>query len=89
MTALTMVDSLKSTAATINMLTRETALEFGDSTYRPAHRTHVPGVANKVADTLSRRFQYKDKPFVIPQVLTNVPELTLPARDISYYKSRC
>ena len=74
------------------MLTRETALEFGDSTYRPAHRTHVPGVANKVADTLSRRFQYEDtgwQPFVIPQVLTNVPELTLPARSISYYKSRC
>ena len=52
-----MVDKFKSSTPDINLIAREIALEFGDSTHRPMRRLHISGIANKAADALSRQHQ--------------------------------
>ena len=83
-TALHMVDRLKGTTTVINKISREIALEYGDSTHRPSKRAHIPGIANNVADSLSRRTQ-PNKAFVLPNVLRHIIETETPVRDSRYY----
>ena len=54
---LNMVDKFKSSTPDINLIAREIALEFGDSTHRPMRRLHISGIAIKAADVLSRQHQ--------------------------------
>ena len=86
-TALTMADSFKGSSPAVNTLARELALEFGDSTHRPAHRKHLPGVCNKVADELSRRLQPGVR-FRVPDLLKNIKKTELPIRQVSYYLAK-
>ena len=83
-TALTMIDSFKGGSSAVNTLAREAALEFGDSTHRPAHRKHLPGICNKVADELSRSLQ-PGVTFRVPELLKNITKTELPTRELSYY----
>ena len=87
MTSLHVADSFKASSTAVNLLAREIALEIGDSKHRPAIRDHLPGVANKVADVLSRKF-CPAVTFTLPTCLKNIPETTVPQRDNSYYESR-
>ena len=48
--------------------------------------SHISGMSNIVADTLSRQFQ-PDKKFVLPAVLQNVLEFRSPPRDESYFRA--
>eukprot|EP00959_Pyramimonas_sp_CCMP1952_P253534 5297220-Pyramimonas_sp.AAC.1 len=41
----------------LGVICREMALEFGDCAYKPKAYVHLPGIANDVADELSRRAQ--------------------------------
>ena len=66
------------------LVAREIALELGDSSFSPQILDHVPGVANKLADTLSRKYQPGVK-YKTPQVLQGVEEVTPPVRDKAYY----
>ena len=43
-------------------------------------------LANVIADSLSHRYQ-PGKAFTVPLALVNVPEVTLPPRDESYYRT--
>ena len=87
MTSLHLVDNFKASGPSINLIAREVALEYGDSTHRPSRRSHCPGVANKLADTLSRRYQ-PQKTFALPQELSKLTETQVQTRDESYYLTR-
>ena len=84
MTALNMIDKFKTSTPDINLIAREIALEFGDSTHRPSRRLHVPGIENKTADALSRRHQ-PGKKFVLPNILREIKETIAPPRSSIYY----
>ena len=45
---------LKTSGAGPGIIAREVALDISDALYRPDIVQHVPGVANKVCDILSR-----------------------------------
>ena len=48
-------------------------MTLASSCARPSLVEHTPGVANKLADTLSRRFQPGTE-FLVPEALVDVPE---------------
>ena len=52
-----MVDQFKSSTPDINLIARDIALEFGESTHRPMRRLYISGIATKAADVLSRQHQ--------------------------------
>jgi hypothetical protein len=64
---------------------RELALDLGDGAYRPHLVAHVPGVANVVADELSRRYDPSHAPWALPAYLQGVPERFLKPRTREYY----
>ena len=87
MTSLHLADSMRSSSPSVNLIAREMALTMGDSKYRPSIRDHLPGVANKVADALSRKVAPRSQ-FQLPRSLLNIPETKAPVRDASYYLCR-
>ena len=87
MTALHATDRFKNSTAKNNLIARESTLKYGDDTHRPAHRVHVPGIANKAADALSRRDQ-PGKVFVLPYILREIKETVAPPRDKTYYLTK-
>ena len=68
------------------IIAREIALDVAEALYRPDVVEHVPGIANKVCDMLSRKFQPKAQYF-LPTPLAQVLETIVPLRDKSYYRS--
>ena len=74
-TALTLLCKLKGSSASLNIIARELALDFGDCSYRPTVVTHAPGISLVTADTLSRRFQ-PSKEFKLPIILKMYQKLT-------------
>ena len=64
----------------------ELALTLSESCVRPQVVKHTPGVANKFADILSRRFQLGVH-FVVPQAFVRVPEVPIRPRTMDFYRS--
>ena len=83
-TMLSMITDFGGLSPAVNLLTCETAILIALACYRPVGAEHAPGVANAVADALSRRFQ-PGKPWALPSFLVGTPETTLPLRDESWY----
>ena len=83
---LAMVATMRARTPGLNLIARELALELAEGCFRPQVVEHIPGVANCIADGLSRKFQ-PGAPFILPYALVGVPELDCPQRDRSYYKS--
>ena len=54
---LNLVAECKGRGAGLNLLARECALLLAASAYHPVDAEHIPGVANVVADWLSRKWQ--------------------------------
>ena len=65
---------------------RELALTLAASVVRPRVIEHTPGVANKLADILSRRYQ-PGVPWRLPAVIAHIPECMLTPRGADYYRS--
>ena len=65
-----MVIRMQAKGAGTSVVARELALDVADCLYTPAIGEHVPGVANKLADYLSRLDDHVDEP--IPGPLRNV-----------------
>ena len=84
--ALTLLCRLKASGRGPSIIAREIALEFCDSPYAPYVVTHTPGVANVIADTLSRRYD-PSKAFSLLLFLDTVGECFPPPRDPSYYEA--
>ena len=65
-TALVMVIKLKATGVGTGIISREVALDVADALYEPAIASHVPGVANVIADHLSRMAERSSSPLPAP-----------------------
>ena len=83
--ALTILVNFKAGGEHPGLIAREVALDVADGAYTPQVVEHVPGDANKIADILSRWISTTTPS--LPQVLHGVPEVTLPLRDDSYYRT--
>ena len=61
-TALTMALQLRAPPGPVKGIARELALDYAEASFEPSAATHVPGVANSIADVLSRRFDPDSAP---------------------------
>ena len=84
--AMTMVASMHTRSPQVAVVARGLALTLSESCVRPQVVKHTPGVANKLADILSRRFQ-PGVHFVVPQALVRVPEVPIRPRTMDFYRS--
>ena len=66
------------------IIAREIALLLAGANFYPAVAEHIPGLANQVADSLSRKHQ-PGKKFLLPAVLNGVSETKLPPRGADFY----
>ena len=81
-----MVASVQTRSPQVAVVARELALTFSESCARPQVVKHTPGVANTLADILSRRFQ-PGVHVVVPQALVRVPEVPIRLRTMDFYRS--
>ena len=81
--ALSMVARMQSASPELGFVARELALTLSQGCVRPAVVEHTPGIANRLADSLSRRFQ-PGATWRLPPALRDVAERTIP-RQGGYY----
>ena len=65
--ALTLVTKMQPHSPRLGLIAREMALDIAASAYTPDSASHIPGIANKAADALSR--QSAPSPPAIPSYL--------------------
>ena len=54
--ALSMICKMQPHSPTVGVIAREISLDVADAIYEPQVASHVPGISNIIADTLSRRY---------------------------------
>ena len=87
MTALECIATLKlKVGSPYALIARELALTFADGEYAPDICAHIPGVANEIADKLSR-FVQPGKTFVLPHELKNAKRVPHPSRTQMWYRA--
>jgi len=84
MTMLSLVVNLRPSTPQLAIIGQEMALAFASAAIPPVIAQHIPGVANVMADTLSRQHQ-PGKAGPLPQLLRQARAREVPARDDSYY----
>ena len=67
--ALTMLCKLQPRSQNLGLIAREIALDVAASSYSPDDIKHIPGVANKAADYLSRIYEPNSAPNSCPPYL--------------------
>eukprot|EP00435_Cladocopium_sp_Y103_P047858 s2395_g14.t1 len=72
--ALTMLSKLKCGSKALTLIAREYALDLGQAQWKPDVISHVPGLANKNCDVLSRRWD-PSKTYVLPEALRKAREV--------------
>ena len=85
-TALSMLALMKAGSPHSAVVTRELALTLSDACIRPQVIAHIPGAANRLADSLSRR-PAPGVALEIPAALRSVQETLIPPRAPEYYRS--
>ena len=80
--ALFMGAQMRSTASAV--ISREVALLYGEGSFEPRVFQHLPGVANVLADTLSRMNE-PGFSAELPDELVGVSPVIVPVRTKSYY----
>ena len=70
----------------IGIIAREIALDISDSAYSPDTAEHIPGIANKAADALSRLHQPGGKA-EIPSYLSGIPRAEFQARNRAWWRA--
>ena len=75
--ALSLLAALKGRSKEMSLIGRELALDLGDGAYFPEIIEHVPGIANGLADALSRATQPADKPWRLLTVRDSPVEPTV------------
>ncbi len=70
-----------------SLIAREVAMELGDGSFSPLDATHLPGVADTVADALSRRFSPRmaSSSWQLPAYSDYASETVAPIRARDYY----
>ena len=85
-TALSMMARMQTSSPSVGVVAREVALTLSRACLRPCVIAHTPGVANKLADALSRRFQ-PGVAWQRPAALAQVLECFLAPRCAAYYRT--
>ena len=85
-TMLSMLAHFKGSTPSLNLLAREVALDVANAAYRPVRAEHIPGVANTVADVLSR-WHMPGSARALPECLAGCTRVEVPARARSWYRS--
>ncbi len=86
-TALSMVARMQTSSPHVRVVAREVALTLSCACVRPCVIAHTPGVASKLADTLSRRYQ-PGVAWQRPAAVALIAECILPPRSAAYYRCR-
>ena len=83
-TMLTLVVNMRPSSTQLAFIGQELALDFASAAFAPFISEHIPGVANVLADKLSRRLQpgYTQE---VPGVLQSAKQVRVPARDKHFY----
>ena len=84
---LTLIVNLRPKSAQLQLIGQELALEFCHFSFVPIVAKHLPGVANTVADALSRLHQPGSTKDPNLEYLKQARSIQVPAREISYYQS--
>ena len=84
LSALYMAARMKSKASPL--INRNIALVYSRASFEPRFVEHIPGVANSLADGLSRLYE-PDSHYVLPEALSELTPTPLPRRNRSYYDS--
>ena len=84
-----MVADVRGAAGGITLLTQEMGFMLSACNYHPVDAEHIPGVANSIADVLSRRLDpaYAAN-WALPSALRAVPETVLDRRGARWYRAR-
>ncbi len=85
--ALYMVAKMQPKSATLGIIARGLALDLAHASYAPDFVQHVPGLANDVADILSRQLQ-PGKTFELPAILSRAKEISVSQRDLSWWRAK-
>ena len=85
-TMLTMVLHFKGASHGLSIVAREVALELADAAYRPLVAEHIPGIANTLADALSRVGD-PSKRWQLPAALHGAVRALVPPRPASWYRA--
>ena len=86
MSALAMVCRMQPHSPSLGAVAREVALDIADAIYEPQLVSHVPGVANKAADALSRKFDPNFE-YLLPEVLRHSTEVMPEPRDATWWRA--
>ena len=85
--ALHLFAALKGRSRVMNLIARELALDLGDGAYFPEVVEHIPGIANNLADALSRVAQPSKKTWQLPAELLDVKRDIVPKRDMRWWST--
>ena len=86
MSSLVLFSTLKTQSKHLATIAREFSLDLGTASYRPEVVQHLPGIANLVADSLSRKFE-PGKPYVHHPCLQWSTEVVPPPRPLTWWRS--
>ena len=83
---LAMVAKMQPHGPQLGLIARELALDVASASYVPDVAVHLPGLANKAADALSRKHD-PNKAFVLPAYLANCSQIEVPPRLRNWWQS--
>ena len=86
MAALSTICKMQTSSPSLGVIAREIALDIADAIYEPQIATHVPGIANVVADILSRRYD-PAKIYTVPPLLSKAIEVHPESRDGKWWRT--
>ena len=84
--ALTVVAKLKATGRGPNIVARELALDLSASPFRPRVFSHLPGVTNTAADSLSRIFDVGASKN-IASICRGIHQAKVPTRGLEWWRT--
>ena len=86
MAALSTICRMQTSSHALGIIAREIALDTADAIYEPQIASHIPGIANVVADTLSRRFD-PAKTYSVPPPLVHAKEIQVGPRSGGWWRT--
>ena len=84
---LTTVLHMKAGSQNLGLIAREVALDTAESAFEPDIGVHVPGIANDLADALSRKTAPTQNVWHLPAPLRHAKEVFAPLRDDKFYRT--
>ena len=84
--ALSMIVKMQPKSMTLGVIARELALDVAIALYAPTIVAHIPGVVNRTADSLSRRYAPSKTTWEVPGYLRDTPEL-IRRRNRTWWRS--